>query len=154
MNYNIYNTVSKIHFFNCRFKYQPGHILNLNKIVKWLGMNLNIIRSIELKLFKNSVITTKTMTKLTIMLTTNAHSSRTADNLTNTQKMKINSVLKTWNLRMSHNTYNKTTKHLNHVPQCILCWREIFINVKSRIHYESEGTDEISVLERSTFWYT
>lgn len=52
---------------------------------------------------------------------------------------------------MSHNTYNKTTKHLNHVPQCILCWREIFINVKSRIHYESEGTDEISVLERSTF---
>lgn len=29
-------------------------------------MNLNIIRSIELKLFKNSVITTKTMTKLTI----------------------------------------------------------------------------------------
>lgn len=52
---------------------------------------------------------------------------------------------------MSHNTYNKTTKHLNHVPQCILCWREIFIKVKYRIHYESEGTDEISVLERSTF---
>lgn len=34
MNYNIYNTVFKIHFFNCRFKYQQGHILNLNKIVK------------------------------------------------------------------------------------------------------------------------
>lgn len=41
-----------------------------------------------------NVITTKTMTKLTIMLTTDAHSSRTADNLTNTQEMKINSVLK------------------------------------------------------------
>lgn len=34
-----------------------------------------------------------------------------ADNVTNTQDMKIKIVIKTWNLTMSHNTYNKTTKH-------------------------------------------
>lgn len=61
-------------------------------------MNSNIIRSIELKLFKNSVITTKTMTKLTINHVDYRRTQfmdMTADNLTNTQKMKINSVLKT-----------------------------------------------------------
>lgn len=74
-------------------------------------MYLNIIRSVELQLFKNNVITTKTMTKLTIMLTTATLIPRTTDNVTNTQDMKINIVIKTWNLTMSHNTYNKTTKH-------------------------------------------
>lgn len=59
-------------------------------------MNLNIIRSIELKLFKNSVITTKTMTKLNhVDYRRTQFMDMTADNLTNTQKMKINSVLKT-----------------------------------------------------------
>lgn len=74
-------------------------------------MYLNIIRSVELQLFKNNVITTKTMTKLTIMLTTATLIPRTTDNVTNTQDIKINIVIKTWNLTMSHNTYNKTTKH-------------------------------------------
>lgn len=95
------------------------------------------------------------MTKLTTMLTTvTLFTLQTSDNVTNTQDMKINIVIKTWNLTMPHNTYNKNDKTLNSVPQCILCWREIFIKVKSRIHYDSEGTDEISVLERSTFCYT